>query len=123
MWASRCRSSTSTAWRTPPELVGTAVEVRLPVDAGILEIRVHGQVVATHRIAAPGSPPVWDRAHRRAAEAMALAPNRRSHLVVVPDPEPATLDLGDGDYEVDEPDLDRYEVEVFGDGCGCGGGA
>jgi len=113
------------AYSAPPDLVGTAVEVRIPVDAGVIEIRARGRVVATHRIAPPGSPPVWDPAHRRAAEAMALAPHRRAHLVALPDPEPdvGLLDLGDGDYDVDEPDLDRYEVKVFGEGCGCGGGA
>jgi hypothetical protein len=112
------------AYSAPPELVGTTVEVRIPVDAGDLEIRWLGRTVATHRIAPAGSCPVWDPAHRRAAEAMALAPHRRPHLVVVDAPEPTlAFDFGDGDYDVDEPDLGRYEAQVLGDGCGCGGGA
>jgi transposase len=107
------------AYSVPPNLVGTAVEVRLPVDAGILEIRAHGSVVATHDIAPPGSPPVWDPGHRRAAEALALAPHARPRLSLVTSevaaPEP--LELGDGDYEVGTPDLACYG---FGDVCGCG---
>jgi transposase len=112
------------AYSAPPALVGAAVEVRLPVDQGIVEIRAYGAVVATHRIAPRGSPPVWDPAHRREAEAIALAPHGRRHLVALPDPEvvQTRLDLGPGDYDVDEPDLGRYDVEVFGPGCGCGGG-
>lgn len=112
------------AYSAPPRLVGTTVEVRLPVDQGIVEIRAHGRVVATHRTAPAGSPPVWDPVHRREAEAIALAPHGRRHLVAVPDPEPVQtrLDLGAGDYDVDEPDLSRYDVEVVGSGCGCGGG-
>ena len=101
-----------------PELVGTTVEVRLPVDQGIVEIRHRGEVVVTHRVAAPGSPAVWDPAHRAAAEAIALAPHRR-HQVPAPAasaaPAPVVaLDLGPGDYEVEEVDLGRYD-----DGCGC----
>lgn len=125
------------AYSAPPSLIGTKVEVRLPVDAGIVEIRAHGRLVATHRIAPPGSPPVWDPVHRREAEALALAPHRRRRLVAVPDPERmaevvAQLDLGAGDYDVEQPDLSCYDldraeidrggVEIFGPGCGCGGG-
>jgi hypothetical protein len=51
------------SYSVPPELVGTTVEVRLPVDAGILEIRHRGEGVVTHHLAPPGSPPVWDPAH------------------------------------------------------------
>ena len=57
------------SYSVPPSLVGTTVEVRLPVDGGVLEVRALGSVVATHDLAPPGSPPVWDPAHRRAAEA------------------------------------------------------
>jgi Mu transposase-like protein len=112
------------AYSAPPALVGTRIEVRLPVEGAVVEIRAHGRVVATHRVAPPGSPPVWDPAHRREAEAIALAPHRRRHLALVADPEPVQtrLDLGAGDYDVEGPDLSRYEVEVFGPGCGCGGG-
>ncbi len=97
--------------------MGTTVEVRLPVDQGIVEIRHRGEVVVTHQVAAPGSPAVWDPAHRAAAEAIALAPHRRQVAApaVSAAPAPATpLDLGPGDYEVEEVDLSRYD-----DGCGC----
>jgi transposase len=110
------------AYSVPPQFVGTMVEVRLPVDAGVLEIKAQGGVVATHAIAPPGSEPVWDPAHRKAAEALALAPHARPRLHLVTADEPVhqeALELGDGDYEVEVPDLGRYE---FGPaGCGCGG--
>lgn len=107
-------------YSVPPALRGTMVEVRLPVDAGVLEIRSHGSVVATHAVAPPGSEPVWDPVHRRQAEAMALAPHvrRRLHAVVPTVGDPlGLLELGDGDYEVEIPDLGSYG---FGDSCGCG---
>jgi hypothetical protein len=109
------------AYSVPPELVGVTVEVRLPVDAGIVEVRHGGRTVAEHRLAPPGSPPVWDPAHRAAAEAIALAPHRR-HLHAVPDPVasglsgPAGLELGAGDYDVEAIDMGRYDL-----GCGCSG--
>ncbi len=108
-------------YSVPPQFVGTVVEIRLPVDAGVLEIKAHGMVVATHAIAPPGSEAVWDPAHRKAAEALALAPNARPRLRLVTDDvvHQEALELGDGDYEVEVPDLARYE---FGPaGCGCGG--
>ena len=109
------------SYSVPPSLVGTTVEVRLPVDAGRLEVRALGSVVATHDLAPPGSPPVWDPAHRRAAEALALAPHARPRLRVVTGGESQPqelLELGDGDYEVEVPDLACYGL---GDGaCGCG---
>jgi transposase len=120
------------AYSAPPELAGTMVEIRVPVDQGLIELRSHGLLVATHQVAPPGSAPVWDPAHRRAAEAIALAPHGSRRLVAVPDPEPDPepepgLDLGDGDYDVDEPDLGSYAPQEFGQvlghGCGCGGGA
>jgi hypothetical protein len=106
-------------YSVPPSLVGTTVEIRLPVDAGILEIRAHGSVVATHDLAPPGSPPVWDPAHRKAAQAMALAPHARPRLSLVTrdeSPPLEALELGDGDYDVEVPDLACYELG----GCGCG---
>jgi hypothetical protein len=106
------------AYSVPPELVGATVEIRLPLEAGVLEVRHHGQVVAAHRLAPAGSPPVWDPAHRAAAEAIALAPHRR-HLQLMPPPGPtgpAALELGQGDYQVAEVDLGRYDL-----GCGCTG--
>jgi hypothetical protein len=95
------------AYSAPPA-PGTVVEVRLPVDAGVLQIRALGSDVVTHAVAPPGSPPVWDPAHRRAAEALALAPHARKYLHAVSPTvaEPLELlDLGDGDYEVEVPDL------------------
>lgn len=109
-------------YSVPPELVGTTVEVRIPLDAGILEISHRGVLVVTHTLAPPGSGPVWDPAHRAAAEAIALSPHRR-HLSLVhgvgehPSPEPAGssgLELGAA-YEVEAIDLSRY------DRCGCSG--
>ncbi|HMC05603.1 MAG TPA: hypothetical protein VKJ83_09055, partial [Actinomycetota bacterium] len=109
------------SYSVPPSLVGTTVEVRLPVDGGVLQVRALGSVVATHDLAPPGSPPVWDPAHRRAAEALALAPHARPRLRVVTGGESQPqelLELGDGDYEVEVPDLACYGL---GDGaCGCG---
>src|SRR5437764_1900654 len=70
-------------YSAPPALAGTVVEVRLPVDAGVLQIRAHGSDVVTHAVAPPGCPPVWDPTHRRAAEALALAPHARKHLHAV----------------------------------------
>lgn len=109
-------------YSVPPSLLGATVEVRLPVDAGIVEVRHHGNLVACHRLDVAGAAPVWDPAHRAAAEAIALAPHRR-HLSVVaeatgalPGPVGTALDLGDGDYQVEPIDLSRYEV-----GCGCQG--
>ncbi|MDA8275009.1 MAG: IS21 family transposase [Actinomycetota bacterium] len=107
------------AYSVPPRLVGATVEVRLPVDAGIVEIRHAGEIVATHRLGVAGQGPVWDPAHRAAAEALALAPHRRHLSVVSPSPGPAgpvDLDLGDGDYDVAAVDLRRYDT-----GCGCTG--
>ena len=69
----------------PAERVGATVEIRSPVDAGIVEIRCAGELVAVHRLVGPGQGPVWDPLHRAAAEAIALAPHRR-HLQVVPPP-------------------------------------
>ncbi len=111
-----------------PDLVGATVEIRLPVDAGIVEIRHQGQLIVTHDLGVPGAGPVWDPAHRAAAEAIALAPHRR-HLSVMPEPagplgaaaSEALLDLGDGDYAVAPVDLGRYDLGRYDAGCGCQG--
>ena len=105
-----------------PALVGQSVEVRLPVDAGVIEIRHRGELVVTHRLGTPGTGPVWDPAHRAAAEEIALAPHR-AHLRLLPEvsatagsaPE-GLLELGPGDYEVAPVELSRYDL-----GCGCSG--
>ena len=68
---------------------------------------------------------VWDSAHRRRAEAAALAHHAGRHLHALPDPidpddavgEVAQLDLGGGDYDIATPDLARYQVL----GCECAG--
>jgi transposase len=107
------------AYSVPPGLVGATVEVRLPVDSGVIEIHHAGAIVGTHRLGSPGDGPVWDPAHRAAAEAIALAPHRRHLGVVAKAPTPtsvAGLDLGDGDYDVAPVDLGRYDT-----GCGCMG--
>jgi len=77
--------------------------------------------VASHALAPAGSPAVWDPAHRRAAEALALAPHARRHSSVTTVAEwvpQEILELGDGDYAVDLPDLSRYDFATLG--CGCG---
>lgn len=109
-----------TPYSVPPECLGQAVEARVEVGSDVLEIRWGGRVVACHRLAPPGSPAVWDPAHRAAAEAEALGRARRANLRVVPEtavsvPAPAeALVLPAGDWDVDAPDLARY-------GCGCDG--
>ena len=74
--------------------------------------------MVTHELAPPGSPPVWDPAHRRAAEAIALAPHLRHREHPTPDAWVAAepLDLGEGDYGVAAPDLAYYDLQA----CGCG---
>lgn len=92
----------------------------MEVGTDVLEIRWGARVVARHHLAPPGSPPVWDPAHRAAAEAEALGRARRANLRVVPQPTAAAVPpaevmaLPAGDWEVDAPDLARY-------GCGCDG--
>jgi len=105
-------------YSVPPECLGQAVQCRVEVDADVLEIRWGAKVVARHHLAPAGSPPVWDPAHRAAAEAAALGRARRTNLRLVPEipvtpPAPA-LSLPAGDWDVDAPDLGRY-------GCGCDG--
>jgi transposase len=97
-------------YSVPPEAVGALVEARQPVCDPLLEIRLAGQLVAVHRLAAPGSEPQWLPEHRAAGEAIALGRHGR-HLRPVTDPDEAAvmagpmLELGDGDYDVEAPDL------------------
>jgi transposase len=102
-------------YSVPPACLGQVVEARLAVDAEVLVVSWAGRVVARHHLAPGGVTEVWDPAHRKVAEAAALASNRRRHLHVVPPdltPPPAgpsRLELGDGDFDVAVPDLARYE--------------
>ncbi|GAC1591903.1 MAG: DDE-type integrase/transposase/recombinase [Acidimicrobiales bacterium] len=107
-------------YSTPPEVITEMIEVRVPVAAGILELRFAGRLVAVHRLAPPGSEPQWLPEHRAAAEAIAMG---RRHLRPVTDTAPASarpvvLELGAGDYDVEAPDLADYEPIAPG-GCGC----
>lgn len=94
---------------------------RVEVDSTTLVILAGATVVARHTLSPGATEPVWDPAHRQAAEAIALG-RARPGLRLVPQPaEPAAappgrLDLGDGDYDVEGLDLGvRYG------GCGCTG--
>ena len=97
----------------PPRAVGHIVEGRQPVVGAVLELRLGGELVAVHPLAAAGSDPQWLPEHRAAAEAIALGRHGR-HLRPVDDidigaVEPAAvLELGDGDFDVDAPDLDMF---------------
>ena len=108
-------------YSVPPELIGATVETRREVGTDLLVVRYAGTVVARHELVAAQTAPIWDPAHRQAAEALALG----RHLRVVPDlaggPDNEgddRLDLGDGDYDVDPPDLTMRVGPI----CECGGG-
>lgn len=99
-------------YSAPPAVVGQMIEVRQPVATTVLELRFAGRLVATHRLAAPGSEPQWLPEHRAAAEAIALGRHDR-HLRPVLDVDQRAvvgLDLGAGDYDVEDPDLDAFEA-------------
>ena len=109
------------SYSVPPGCLGQAVECRVEVDADVLEVRWGARVVACHHLVPAGSAPVWDPAHRAAAESEALGRARRNlrvvpALVLTPTPTttPPCLSLPDGDWDVEVPDLGRY-------GCGCDG--
>jgi hypothetical protein len=109
------------AYSVPPECVATLVTCRVEVDSTTLEVLSGATVVARHTLQPGATEPVWDPAHRQAAEAIALSRARPDLRLVPPRPEPAAapagrLELGDGDYDVDAVDLaGRYG------GCGCTG--
>jgi transposase len=110
----------SVAYSVPPGWVGYVTTCRVEVDNDSLEISVGREVIARHRLQPGATEPVWDPAHRTAAEAIALGRHGRPALVVVPPlaepPGGGRLELGDGDYDVEELNLDaRYG------GCGCTG--
>jgi hypothetical protein len=107
------------AYSVPPELIRQVVEVRLPVGATTLEVHAAGgRIIARHQLAPAGSPPVWDPAHKRAAEQLVTRRHQRParHLELVDPPPPpclAELDLGPGDYQVVTPDLAaRYDLDT-----------
>lgn len=105
-------------YSVPPLLAGQLVEVAVPPAAGVVQVRSGGQTVARHPVAAAGSEPVWDPAHRAEAERIALTRHQqpRRHLRAVdgdagPDG-PAGPALPPGDFDVDTPDLDaRYGLD------------
>ncbi len=102
-----------------PEALGYKVTCRVEVDSDVLEVHLGQKLVGRHTLSPGATEPVWDLAHRRACEEIALGQSR-PRLSVVADPAPAAatarLDLGDGDYDVEPPDLaGRYG------GCECTG--
>ena len=113
-------------YSVPPEVVGSVVTCRVEVDADELQIGWGARLVARHRLAPGAAEPVWDPAHRAAAEAIAMGRSRPKLVVVPPcgadaddddgrDPS-QRLDLGEGDYDVEDVNLEaRYG------GCGCTG--
>jgi transposase len=107
------------AYSVPPEVVGSKVACRLEVDTDRLEVWWGATLVARHTLDPEATEPVWDPAHRAAAEAVALGGHRPTlRLVAEPAaaPHPGGLELGAGDYDVDPLDLEaRYG------GCGCTG--
>jgi transposase len=88
-----------------PGAIGQKVACREEVDSSELAITWAGLDVGRHRIAAPGSPDVWDPEHRKAAEAAALGRTRPAlRLVATEEVEPRPADPY-ADYDVEDPDL------------------
>lgn len=108
------------SYSVPPEVLGAKVTCRAEVDRDVLEICWASTVVARHQLQPGAEGPVWDPAHRQAAEAIALG--RSGPLLrrlEAPPPAPAgpgRLELGAGDYDVEAVDLPGR----YGD-CGCTG--
>ena len=104
-----------------PSLAGQIVEVRLPIDQGIIEVRHQGGLHIVHQIVPAGSEPVWDPAHRRQAEQLALSRHSRARKAP---PEAQSLvdvlDLGEGDYDVEPVQLEAFDLDFSG--CGWAGG-
>jgi transposase len=111
-------------YSVPPEVAGAKVHCQVAVDSDVLEVFFGSLLVARHVLDPDATEPVWDPAHRQAAEAIALGRTgtllRRLDEPVTPSalpPAVSRLDLGEGDFWVDVVDLHaRYG------GCGCTGG-
>jgi transposase len=110
----------SVPYSVPPECLGQKVTCRREVDSEVLEVSLGAKVVVRHRLCPGATEPVWDPAHRAAAEAIALGRSRTGLQLVKPPeqelPRPRRLELGEGDYDVEAPDL----TKAYG-GCGCTG--
>lgn len=110
-------------YSVPPECLGHKVACRVEVDSTALEVISGAAVVARHMLSPGATEPVWEPAHRAAAEAIALGRTRPVlHLVAPPQPDQTRsttgrIELGGSDhYEVAAVDLAvRYG------GCGCTG--
>jgi transposase len=107
-------------YSVPPSALGHKVEIRRHVDAAVVEIRLAGRLIATHRLVGGRRVEVWNPEHRAAAEAIALGwKSDRPDLRVIVDhhetPIVDRLEL-DGDYDVAAPDLDdRYPAIIDGE--------
>jgi len=111
------------AYSVPPECVGTAVTCRVEVDSATLVILSGATVVVRHTLLPGSTEPVWDPAHRQAAEAIALGRARPDLRQVpppleAPGPAAGSLCLDDGDGELDVADI---ELEGRYGACGCTG--
>ena len=97
------------------DALGQRVEIRRAVDSDRVEVRWAGQLVATHTLVAGRHVEVWDPAHRRAAETVAMAdrPPRPVLRLITSSPEPVErVEVGDG-FDVDPVDLaERYPLTV-----------
>lgn len=106
------------SYSVPPTLAGQIVQIRLPIDQGIIEVHHQGELQIVHQAAPAGSDPVWDPQHRWEAEQIALG---RHRIVPKTSPQEQTfvdlLDLGDGDYDVEPVRLEAFNLDL---GCGCG---
>ena len=61
-------------YSVPPGWLGHKVACRVEVDADVLEISSAARLLCRHRLPPDATEPVWDPAHRAAAEAIALGP-------------------------------------------------